>query len=283
MSEFISKTLGITVHFQRTAEEECRKSREDHHFVPMFMVMDLIDTIDGISVLVKSGSASPCYVLLRAAFEIQLGVEWILKEDTQYRQRCLDYEFWHYLKRYIWADTHDPNSTRGKCIAGKLKNDPFAGMLDGPSMNIDVCKVKQVAQEAMNSPRMARTKAEYDRSKVDNWFALWDGPPKVEQLAFRLNRTSLYEGLYRPWSIRVHGFASLERFEIGDQGKAMMQSVRSPDGLHDITGLAVNFAFTTAELLQDFYLKSESKTMLLCTLHDDILKPGYARIDKYRI
>jgi hypothetical protein len=282
MSNLILETLKLTIHVHRESELMTGKTREDHHFVPILLAMDFVDAIDGVAIQVRSGSATNCEPLLRTAFEVYLNLAYLLQSEDTYPQRSRDYEFWYYRKCYDWADARDPNSARGKSIAGKLKNDDHAKLLDGQFIGLDVDKERRLAKTAMDSPRMAMSKAEYERCKPKNWFSMWGGPSSIEDLAFRLNETALYETLYRPWSTKVHGSGSLGRYENTQDGKTMMRAIRSPAGLHFHTFQAVILAFNTTTLLQSFFLKSDSKVKLLHDFYMDTITPGLGRIERYK-
>src|SRR5438445_399789 len=83
-------------------EEVQRKAYEDGrdvHAVSLMLMFEFAEAIDGVSVLVRSGSSRNCSQLLRTALEIQLTLKYLMDLRDTYERRCRAYEYYHLLDR----------------------------------------------------------------------------------------------------------------------------------------------------------------------------------------
>ena len=253
------------------------------HAVPLMMMLDLAEAIDGVVILVRSGSAKNCSGLLRTALEIQLSLKYILEHKDTYEQRVLSYEYYHLRDRLRWAQRCDPNSEVGKQLRAELAGDQFADIFDVPG--VDVAAEAKDAQTKMDSSRYATVRAELARMKAakirdGNWFSLWDGPKDVRALALHLKVGSLYESLYRGYSTAAHGAAAVKRIT-GKHGDGMrLEPLRSPNGLPAMCRNACQICNTMTVLLVDGlvpHLRPEVKERYIRDI-----KPGLLFIDSVK-
>jgi hypothetical protein len=190
--------------------------------------MDYADPIDGVSILARRGSAKNCTQLVRTGFELQLGLLYMMQRDDKFEERCLAYEFFHWMKQLKHAIKCDPASDSGRQVRARIKGEALADAFDHPDRDIpaEIAALRKMVE----NPRYAAVKAEYDRSEPKHWYGMWGGPKTVEQLAEALDRLGHYEVMYRYWSAHSHGESALKR--IVDDGKELqMDCVRSPKGL----------------------------------------------------
>src|SRR5216683_6486580 len=85
------------------------------------LVRHIVETLDGVSLLLASGSILPCYPLLRGIFDAWMSVFFILEKDSDDRaaayfaaQISQEKEFWERL---------DPATDKGKALRDELKTD----------------------------------------------------------------------------------------------------------------------------------------------------------------
>lgn len=206
----------------------------DTHAVPLMLMFDFAEAIDGVSVLARGGSAKNCPQLLRTALEVELSLRYMMEHKDTYEQRCHAYEFYHHRDKLKWAHRCDPGSQVGRQLRAELAGDPFADIFD--VTGIDPAEVARDHDARMNSPRYTGVKAELARMKAGKikdggWFSLWGGPKNVRDLAIHLRRGALYEALYRGWSSVTHGEGAVKRVT-GKQGdEVQLSPIRSPEGL----------------------------------------------------
>jgi hypothetical protein len=210
----------------------CYDDPRELHSMPIMLMFDFAEAVDGVAVLVRSGSAKNCSQLLRTAFEIQLGIKYMIESLETYSMRSLAYEYFHWLENWKWEQRIDPDSDIGKQIRRECADHPHLDVFDfkgrkplGPELKatMDSDKFKEIRAE------LADMKA--NKRRGDNWYSLWNGPANLRSLAYHLKQGPLYEGLFRAWSSVTHGEGALKRIKGGRQGEVLVSPIRSPEGL----------------------------------------------------
>lgn len=224
VSESLQSYLWAVGHVHKTFHA----SGKDTHLVPALLLMEYAEPIDGVAILSRMGSAKNCTPLIRSGFELQLNLMYLLERDDTYENRCLAYEFFHFLKQLKVAMRCDPGSEPGKQVRGLIKGEILADTFDPPDR--DISHEIKAAHGLVDSPRYSAVKGEYERARPKHWYGMFGGPKDLERLAHELKRQSQYEVMYRTWSAASHGESALKR--LVDSGQELqMDPVRSPKGL----------------------------------------------------
>jgi hypothetical protein len=237
MSEAVSASLGTFLWAMEQFRSAAYAERRDIHAVPLLLMLDFAEAIDGVAVLARSGSAKNCSQLLRTALEIQLSVRYMMESKGAYEQRVLAYEFYHLAEQLRWEQRADPTSNVGKQFRAELAGDQFVGIFDVKGR--DVAGEIRILEAKMNSTRYAIVRTELARMKAEKirdagWFSLWNGPKNIREVAIRLKMGSFYDVFYRSWSSVTHGEAAVKRAS-GIQGDAIQLSpLRSPELLPEM-------------------------------------------------
>lgn len=153
---------------------------------------------------------------------------YMLERNDNYKNRCLAYEYFHWVKQLKVAAKCDPSSDLGKQVRAQIMGELLADAFDHPDR--DLAAEIAAIQTMLDNPRYAGVKSEYDLSKPKHWYGMWDGPKDIERLARAMKRHGHYEVMYRYWSRPSHGESALKRLVDGG-GKLEMDPVRSPKGL----------------------------------------------------
>ena len=77
-SEFFHDCNRCLVLAWEIAHEAAALTKEEHHTPILLLVRHVIESLDGVSILVSKGGSHPCQPLLRSALEAVLGVLYIL-------------------------------------------------------------------------------------------------------------------------------------------------------------------------------------------------------------
>ena len=85
LSIFVSDCVACMVKAFDCAQEAASKSGQNHHIVPLLLTRHVIESLDGISVLIAEGCSHSCQAPLRSTLEATLGVLYILQTDTERR------------------------------------------------------------------------------------------------------------------------------------------------------------------------------------------------------
>jgi len=229
MADAVSESLRSHIWVVGELHKPFLQSGKDIHVVPALLLMDYADAIDGVSILAREGSAKNCAQLLRTGMELQLSLMYLLERDDTYEQRCLAYEYFHFLGQLRAAERCDPNSEVGKQLRAKTKGEPLADLFDQTGR--DIPSEIKAAKATLDAPRYALVRTELARKKAKHWYGLWDGPASAEDLARHLKQQSVYDTLYRLYSGSSHGETALKRIAGLKAEELQMDPVRSPKGL----------------------------------------------------
>jgi hypothetical protein len=271
--------LWVMEEVQRKAYEDGR----DVHAVPIMLMFDLAEAIDGVSVLVRSGSSKNCSQLLRTALEVQLSLKYLMEHKDTYERRCLAYEYYHLLDRQRWAQRCDANSELGKRLRTELAGDQFADIFD--LQNFDAADECRQVQARMDSARYADVRTELARMKAaktrgENWFSLWSGPNNVRSLALHLKLGSIYESLYRGYSSVTHGEGAMKRVTGKRDERLELDPLRSPRGLPAMCRNACQICNSVTLFMVDGLVPHVREEMRQRYIND--IKPGLEFIDSVK-
>ncbi|QDU09613.1 DUF5677 domain-containing protein [Gimesia aquarii] len=244
MADAVSAALNSYLWVLGHVNEQLKATGKDTHLAAAVLLMEYADQIDGVAILAQKGSARNCVPLIRTGFELQLNLMYMVQRDDTFENRCLAYEFYHWVKQIKVALKCDPSSETGKQVRSQTKGELLADAFDHPSRNIHA----EIAalQQMMDHARFSAVKVEYDRSKPKHWYGMWGGPGNIERLAAELGRRGQYEVMYRFWSGNAHGESALQRI---DKCRMEMQPIRCPRGLPNACLNACNLANEMAVFL----------------------------------
>lgn len=181
---------------------------DDDQVVILLLFRNYLELIDSISILIKKSSIDPCKIILRTALETSLGLEYILREDTQNRAFgflvCILHKEINTLKK------HNSRTEVGKQFKSifdkdiniKGNNIPTPENLEG--------KIKSL-ESLLFEPNYLTVESEYQRlnriksEKNPNWYRLFGGPKNIQELCNYLGIPTFYEIFYRNLSNSIHG------------------------------------------------------------------------------
>jgi len=231
--------------------------------VPIYMSFrHLFEIIDAISILVRLSCIDPCKVLLRAAFESLLTIEYIFEEHTE--QRAMDFMVWYKLQELKIYRRWDPDDHLYKEFRELLKIDKVLSDWDPPEfpqIKEEIARRKETLQR----PEFSESKKEHQRLKKQIkkqkkrgpswWFSLHGGPKSIGDLAYKLNRPAQYMMLYRQWSSAVHGTDIIRnKIRVDESGRTFIFQIRLPNDAQFVTLLAINFAATVIRKFVDHFI-----------------------------
>jgi hypothetical protein len=236
-------------------QEAAAPTTEEYHTPILMLVRHVIESLDGVSILVAKGGSHPCQPLLRSALEAVLGVLYILEKDT--KQRALAYQVAHAHKKIKLYDRLDHTTQAGMELRKLLEGDLMEGFFNAlPFLNYP--KMIANLQAMLVKPDFQPIEAEWQRMKALNkkrdpeWYSLFGGPKNVRELAVHLGMAGMYEFLYRFWSESVHAGMAMEA--IGTKsGVTVIRPIRHPEQLQSAVQHAAAFALLLAKRLVEVY------------------------------
>jgi hypothetical protein len=226
------------------------------HGTILAVCRNLIERIDGIAVLARAGSTLNTYPLLRTTFETLLGLQYMLESDTL--NRALAYQVRHAHRSIAYATLLDPTTAEGQKLRASVAQDDFRHVLADTDADAD----RQIAYWApmltsadfceVENAWQIRTQG--DRTRLVEWYSLFDGPPKFWRLAEHLNQKVAWTILYTMWSDVTHGTDAFNHVgKSQEPGMANLRPARNPEGIEKACGFAVLFATQAAIAILSSY------------------------------
>jgi hypothetical protein len=214
----------------------------------------VVESLDGVCLLVAKGSVLPCFPLLRSVFDALLGVIYILKADSD--NRGLAYFFSQINQDKAFFERLDPTTNRGQETRRELQGD-----IAGPdALTLDPLQLQQVQkhiaelQVELDDP-MFRSIASAWAAKGKNdpqWYSLFEKQDDLRKLAISLNFLSGYELHYRPWCRQVHATGTIASLSSREDA-ITVRPIRHPDGIDKVVSSAGKLATIMAGKLWEKY------------------------------
>jgi hypothetical protein len=227
---------------------------EDHDgsAVSPMLLRHLIELIDAVGLLIRSGSSEMAKHLMRSAFETNLYIHYIQEKESDLRAYAfLMLTVFEKIKRLERLKADSPSG-----IALRQKLDP-ENIVTNISERIPLETIEKELAEAeqeLKQTAFIEVLAEYNRMKGEKrykhrdikWHELFGGPSTVSDLASYLQKSSFYEILYKDWSGLVHGTAIFkDKMSVDAESNLKIHEIRMPRGLNFLTKMTCNFAINT--------------------------------------
>ena len=198
MVNFGSHILAWNMHPKANGEENVPPTMLFRHF------LDLVDTI---SILVRKGTGDTPKIIIRAAFEVALYLEYLFEKDTY--DRSMAFIVADTLNQIKIAKKLNSETETGKSLYKTFREEELLSKVD----NLDTTELDDFVQgkeRLLQMPQFEKAFKEFQRLRElrenkPNWYRYFDGPKNIEGLARHLKQTTMYELLYRKWSGAVHG------------------------------------------------------------------------------
>jgi hypothetical protein len=256
LGRFVDNGNEFLIAAVKTVQERMEGSPCLSHGTVLAMCRNLIERIDGISILARAGSAQNGYPILRTTFETLLGLQFILEGNTA--NRALAYQVRHAHRAIAYATLMDPTTTEGQKLRDSVSNEEFRHVL----ADTDVEAAREIAHWApmLDSPEYQAVEANWqirtkgDRTKIVDWYSLFGGPAHFRALAEHLNQRVAWNILYTMWSDVTHGTDAFNHVgKAREPGGANFRPARNPEGIEKVCGFAVLFATQASIAILGFY------------------------------
>lgn len=224
---------------------------------------NMLENIDAITILIRSGVVEPCNNLLRTALENLFSLEYLLADPNKITERSRSFLVWNFLSQEKWLSKAGKVTSGYKEMEAKFKKDRL--MKHAFPYLIDTDKQgKEMLEKILSLPDYQGVKQEYDRTKKIKknpaWYSLYDGPTNLEQVANLLDLPALYEVLYRGWSPTTHGNNILQgKIEINKEGFAEIAPLRHTEAAASIVQHCMNICILSFRVFVSWRLPEMGK------------------------
>jgi hypothetical protein len=253
--DFCQECCQCLVLAWNATHEAAGKTRREYHSNVLALIRHVIESLDGVSIMVSKGGSHACQPPLRSALEATLSVLYILEKDSE--PRALAYAVEHVHKRIKLYNRLDASTQSGQEFRKLLKGDLFEEFfnrlppIDYPARIANLQAMLARPEYAPVETEWQQRKLAHPRKEDPAWHSLFGGPRNIRELAIHLKCAGMYEFLYRFWSDETHAGNALESFGLKD-GVPVWRPVRHPEQLQttvqNCSGLALQLAKRVMEV-----------------------------------
>lgn len=204
--------------------------------VCVLLARHVAEELDAASVLVGKGCTSPCRSHLRSAFEAELSLRYILETDVE--RRAIAYIIKHAKDRIRGINRIDRNSDYG--VQARKQMDEISLEVLNSIPTFDYESSRNRIEQVLNREDYVEVHTEWKRTKAQskrkpNWYALFDGPKSIRDLALHMDRGYWYDFLYSDWSNHLHagsGMLNVAKDRSDESGdSSTFRPIRLPEEL----------------------------------------------------
>lgn len=216
--------------------------------VIILFVRKIMEQLDAINVLYSTGLFEPAQVILRSLIENIIGLEFVLKDNTEKRAAAYYLEH-HYQELEISKKYFDKKSEYGKLIIAQKGEEGF----DKDCERLE--KKKQALERIINSKtifseidiarkkkvKLKRKQARGKKKVHVQWYEVCSNITSIYGLMKEVGYEKYYESIYGGLSFESHGLNATMGMSVGSNGISL-KWIRNPEGGRTIFELACAFS-----------------------------------------
>lgn len=246
-----------------------KKKHDDIDAPPILLFRQAIEVLDAITIQIRHQSIEPCKILLRAVFEIDLAIKYLLERDQIRRAKC--YLFFHHTSQLKSLKRFDPTHPSGKEFLSELEEDKVVGnkffQVDANFIK-DLHKRIESYDHLLHNDDFKQVEDEFIRLKRGrgkfSWYSFFDGPTSIWGLARHFGMIAFYEILYRSWSTYAHGADPLTgNFGLDNDDNVSIIQLRYGGDAITVANFYCSFAFTLYRTMIKYFRPTKEKALLL--------------------
>ncbi|MDX3916924.1 MAG: DUF5677 domain-containing protein [Pseudosphingobacterium sp.] len=229
--------------------------RHEESIAPIMSFRHFLDILDSISILADKASGDTSKILLRSAYETCLGLEYMIKEDSE--NRALAFFVSDIIRQIDVIKSLNTATPEGSTLNNVLKEEigVDTGVLNEKS---DLNKRLSDKESLLNKEKLRPAYEQYillkqRRVRHPAWYQYFNGPSSIYQMAKLLGRSGEYKLLYSRWSGAVHGsdiyLGKMEQAKT--KGQVDIVQLRYFGDLQEVVKYAAIFTLRTFTLYVD--------------------------------
>lgn len=217
--------------------------------VVILFIRKIMEQLDAINVLYSTSLFSPAEVLLRSLLENIIGLQFILKEDTE--RRAAAYYLEHHYEELKKADRYfNEQSKSGKAMLDDIGSERF-------QLYHEACEKKRAAlgriiesNEIFKGIDIARKKKiqskKNKRAKHPHvqWYEVCSNVTTFRGMMIETGYGKYYDGIYGGLSLETHGLNATMAMHPDEDG-FLLKWIRDPSGGGTTLSLACTFSVGT--------------------------------------
>lgn len=253
-----SPTLQETVNFATNLYPRCQTSKTGKKleaFSLLALFLHVIQSIDAVEVLVSQSCGAPANLVLRSAFEAKLSIEYICEQKSE--KRAASWSVKHILQEIEYYKNYNPIDPKGVQFLQNWGEGDWGKVIGPPSL-VDASSIIKGLEDKLKKPIYIDVYKDYQqmrkgRSKLPEWYSLYEGPKNLWELSQHLKHGVEYEMFYKAWSKQSHANDTHHLTLPMPDGTSILGPLRSPLDLVNVsTGGLVIMMNTLMLILKKF-------------------------------
>lgn len=246
--------------------------------VIILFIRKIMEQLDSINVLYSVSLFEPAQVILRSLIENIVGLEFILKDDTQ--KRAAAYYLEHHFQEIDKGERFfNAESEFGKLIIAQNGKDEFdkdCKMLEKKRQALErLIKSKKVFQEtdiARKKKLEAKKKQSGKKKKVYiEWYEVCSNITSIYGLMKETGYEKYYEGIYGGLSFESHGLNATMGINVYEDGYSL-KWIRNPEGGGSTFEIACSFSISVLRKIYQYLEDGESEKAEFKVFFEDFEK-----------
>ncbi len=235
-----------------------RAAQQKNVLAAVMLGLHAVEVLDSVAVLVRKCCIDPAKALLRNQMETMFGIKYMSQADSE--RKAIQYVVAHAHARIDWYKKLDPTTETGKQLRAQIdKDSTFRGL---GIVELDTTAQIDNLERMLARDEYVPVEAEWQRVRGQRagriwWYALFDGPKRVEELATAVGDQAWYEILYRIYSGEIHATNAIESLHASRDMGGAYQPLRYPTDLPTVARLALSMALRTYRSLIDMLVPDE--------------------------
>lgn len=233
--------------------------------VIILFIRKIMEQLDAINVLYSVGLFESAQIILRSLIENIVGVEFILKDDTE--KRAAAYYLEHHYQELDKSNSYfNAESENGKLIIAQIGKDEFDKMckkLEKKKQALErLIKSKAVFQEtdkAREQKLVAKKKQSKSKVKVYiQWYEVCSDIRNIYGLMKEVGYEKYYDSIYGGLSFEAHGLNATMGLSVDEKGFSL-KWIRNPEGGSSTFELACIFSIGALQKIYQYLGDGENE------------------------
>lgn len=246
--------------------------------VIILFIRKIMEQLDSINVLYSVSLFEPAQIILRSLIENIVGLEFILKDDTQ--KRAAAYYLEHHYQELDKSEIYfNAESEYGKLIIAQEGKDEF----DKDCKKLE--KKRQALERLINSKTVfqetdkarknkldAKKKQSRNKKKVHiQWYEVCSNITSIYGLMKETGYEKYYDAIYGGLSFEAHGLNATMGMNV-DKNGISLKWIRSPEGGGTTFELACNFSIWVLHKIYQYLGDGKSEIAEFKVFFEDFVK-----------
>ena len=267
--EQASYVLGLVItKFGEVENEMTAGTSRNDDFVDTFVILfirKIMEQLDAINVLYSVGLFEPAQIMLRTLIENIVGLEFILKENTE--KRAAAYFLEHHYQELDKSETYfNAESKYGKLIIAQKGKDEFEKDCEKLAKKKQALKRMIKSKTVFQETDIARKKKieqkrkqnKYKKKVYIQWYEVCSNITNFYGLMKEVGYEKYYDGIYGALSFEAHGLNTTMGMSVDEKGFSL-KWIRNPEGGRDTFELACDFSVGVLQKIYTYLGDGESE------------------------